>query len=93
MKLKKEQLERARAFAKKYMLDHPEEANDTWSDFEDLDLHMYFDELPEEPDSCGVYAYKTYTDEEGFTNTDIDSGVKILAHDLSDTYKEFGEDA
>ncbi len=84
-----DQLTRARAFAKQYLEDHPTERNDTWSDFEEFDLHMYFDE-PEFPDDCGVYAYPTYTDDDdGFTHTDCDHGIKILTHDLQNAYHKF----
>lgn len=81
----KEQITRAQDFAVKYIKENPVEINDTWAEFENQDLHFYFDE-PDYPDDCGVYAYPLIYDEEGgIAGTDCDVGMKILNYDLTNS--------
>lgn len=71
------------------MAENPDEANDTWDEFEDMDLHMFFDE-PDYPEEEGVFAYPLVKDNLGITQfTDTSEGIKILDGEKKPVYEEF----
>ena len=81
-----EMITQAQEFARIELLNRGNEINDEWIDYNNLDLHFYFNEVGEHKTDNGVFAYPVKTDEDGWRVTDTSRGTKIIDWNL-DTIK------